>query len=371
VQGFARAALPFVRVIGLVYTGLIGMVIMVVVFAVGVTPVGPALEQAAEPARQAMSNLVQPPTDAVLAILGGGGGPAVQIAQSPPSFGPSPTSGFSVSTSALESSAAPVLDDEQPLEESPLPASAESAYIFVAPRQVRQPVLEEFVPEDEPMTELNQPAPPKPIVIVQPGEPIVLQIASEAPPKALPTPTPTETALQAKARLDAENQAAIDAIKAAQVRSKADEDAANQAAIDAQKAALSATPTGVPAGPSAAVSTTTPTTTTQAAKPPTPVPTDVLPAVATAQAKAMADAANQAAIDKAKAEKTPATPLPSPTAPPTVLPTRTPTPVITPARQPAPVQPTAIPALTEKLPVDEALLDEAPISEALVPVPGA
>jgi hypothetical protein len=78
---------------------------------------------------------------------------------------------------------------------------------------------------------------PTEVVVALPADRGVLQVANEAPPKPLPTlPIPTETALQIKARTDLENQAAIDAAKAAQVRAKAEADAANQAAIDARTA---------------------------------------------------------------------------------------------------------------------------------------
>ncbi len=67
----ATAALPGLRVIGLTYVGLAGMLAVVFVVAAGVTPVAPTLQQVAEPARQAVSDLVQPTSHAVAGLLGG------------------------------------------------------------------------------------------------------------------------------------------------------------------------------------------------------------------------------------------------------------------------------------------------------------
>src|SRR5258708_2763002 len=68
----ANALKPCLRVIALVYTGLGGMLAMALVVSVALVPIGPALQQVAEPARQAVSNFVQPTTDAVTTFFGGG-----------------------------------------------------------------------------------------------------------------------------------------------------------------------------------------------------------------------------------------------------------------------------------------------------------
>src|SRR3977135_3749449 len=72
-HSLTRAALPAVRLIGLAYTALGGMLALVLVVGVASMPVAPALQQATEPARQAVTNLVQPTGDALVNLFGGPG----------------------------------------------------------------------------------------------------------------------------------------------------------------------------------------------------------------------------------------------------------------------------------------------------------
>jgi hypothetical protein len=325
IQALARASLPFLRVIGLVYTGLGGMIALVLVIAVGVTPVAPVIEQATEPARQAVTSLMQPTSDAVVSLLGSG----VQVRTAPPPRVFSPTLAIDVTIEDVQVAEAPA--DETIVEEPP----AAPVHIVWAPHTAIavEPIEADVVVEEEP--EAVDPLLPEPSTpastVVQAGEP-VLVIAVEQAPKPLPTPTPTETPQQLKARLDAENHAAIEAQKAAQARAKADADAANRAAIEAAK-------------------------------------------LAKANAEAQQKAANRAAIAAAKGAPS----LPAPTAQPIPTP-----PAIAAPPPPAEPEPTqaepAAPPIAEVTPhaddpdqsdeveaVDESQLDEAPINLALEP----
>ena len=300
----AGLATPPLRVIGLTYTGLGGMLALALVVSVALVPVGPALQQVAEPARQAMSNLVQPTSDAVTVFFGGA--PTMHVEASATVASPTRTSGFSDAVNLDVTIADSV--EAMPADEPMAVVAARSG--------IRAPLAEAQSPAPEAVDEIvglepidvSAPHPVEPVVVL-PAPTTGLQIASHDPPKALPVPAPIETPLQTRVRLDAENQAAIDAARAAQVRTKADADAANNAAIAANKAAATATATGQnasatvsPAATASAAATPANTTVTNIA--PTGKGSDSAKATATAtatpQSKAAANAGNQAAIDAAK-----------------------------------------------------------------------
>ncbi len=275
----ASLAKPSLRVVGLTYTGLGGMLALALVVSVAVVPVGPALQQVAEPARQAVTSLVQPTSDAVTVFFGGGA-PMVHVE------GPAAVSSSSRAAAFSDVVSLDVTIEDAPTEpmiaDEPVPA-------IVAPVVTHAPAAEAQTPADE-------------------------TVDQEAP-KPLPTLVPPETAAQTKARLDVENQAAIDAAKAAQLKAKADADTANNAAIAALKAAATATAVAnnapvaeaatvvakaiesTDSAVAAPVATTSAVTKAKTSDAPTPAPTVVV----TPQSKAAANAANQAAIDAAKA----------------------------------------------------------------------
>jgi hypothetical protein len=310
VREAAAAVTPSLRVVGLVYTGLGGMIALGLVVSVAVVPVAPALQEVAEPARQAVRSLVQPTSDAVTIFFGGA--PAIHIE----------TLG-AVGSPTVSTSFSGVVRLDVTIEDSPEAAAVdEPIAVVVAPVALHVPSAVEQSPEAEVSDEIvglepievSAPHPVEPVVVVVPVPTAGLQMASQEAPKALPTlPAPTETPLQMKARLDAENQAAIDAAKAAQMRAKAEADAANNAAIAARKAAATATAaaqnasvsdiTAFAASPVATVSATaTPAAATKSATTaPTVENNEPATLVARAQSKASANAANQAAIDAAKA----------------------------------------------------------------------
>jgi hypothetical protein len=271
---------PWVRVIGLAYTGLGGMLALVLVISVALVPVGPALQQVAEPARQVISNVVQPTSDVVTTFLGGG--PAAHVDPVASVAWPSGASLF------VDSDSPRVEIADAPFEEPPPVVAASAPRTAVVVAQSPAPEVDDEIVGLEPI-EISAPHAVVPIVVVVPAPTAGLQIASYEAPRALPTlPTPTETARQIKTRLDVANQAAIDAAKAVQARAKAEADAANNAAIAARKAAATAaTPTT-----SAPTQSTTTITAARPSAGATPAPI--------AQSKAAADAANQAAIDAAK-----------------------------------------------------------------------
>ena len=306
---------PALRVIGLTYTGLGGMIALALIVSVAVVPVAPALQQVAEPARQAVSSLVQPTSDAVTVFFGAA--PAVHVEVPAVVSSPTVLSGFSE-----------VVSLDVTIEDAPTePTTVDEPMPVVPTTVIRAPAAEAQSPAEEAVDEIvglepievSAPHAVEPIVVVVHVPTAGIQIASADPPKALPTPVPTETASQIKARLDAENQAAIDAAKAAQVRAKAEADAANNAAIAALKAAATATviannaPTSANNAPVAEVAsvtgkpsaTVTVEATSVTAATATPKGKNSEPATPTAtatpQSKAAANAANQAAIDAAKA----------------------------------------------------------------------
>jgi hypothetical protein len=359
---FAGAFKPWVRVIGLAYTGLGGMLALVLVISVALVPVGPALQQVAEPARQVIGNVVQPTSDVVTTFLGGG--PAARIDPVASVVWPSGASLFADSDGPQAEIA------EAPFEEPPPVVAASARRTTVVVAQSPAPEAVDEIVGLEPI-EISAPHAVVPVVVVVVPAPTAgLQIASYEAPRALPTlPTPTETARQIKTRLDVANQAAIDAAKVAQARAKAESDAANNAAIAARKAAATAaTPTSAP---------TQSTTTITAAKP----SAGATPAPPIAHSKAAAAAANQAAIDAAKlaqgraraeanaanqaaqSAKLAAKTTPVPTAQPTPAPAR-PTALATPTRAavespPAPVSVDVVDQL-----IDEASLENAPFDQA-------
>src|SRR5207253_952499 len=77
IETLGRSLLPSLRGVALAYTGLGGMLALVVVLAVALTPVAPSIT---EPARQAVTGVVQPAGDALVTLFGG-----------PPPARPAPT----------------------------------------------------------------------------------------------------------------------------------------------------------------------------------------------------------------------------------------------------------------------------------------
>jgi hypothetical protein len=225
-----NAALPSLRVVALVYLGLSAVAGLVVVITASVAPKAPVLQQVAEPARQAVTTLVQPTGDMIRSVM-----PA------PPSV-PAPAPLTHVVVPAAEETPAPFVGTATlyvSIDEVP---SAPPPAIRVA--QASPPVAIEVTSDEAPADDQSEEvvpdeAAPADEVVAPPAETQSVQIATAEAPKPLPTPAPTmapETPQMAKARADAANQAAIDSAKAAAAQAKADADVANQAAIDARKA---------------------------------------------------------------------------------------------------------------------------------------
>jgi hypothetical protein len=241
IRAVGDVVFPSLRVIGMAYTGLIGVAAVALVVSVALLPVTPVLQQAAQPAYVAMGSLVQPATEAVASIIGNRPDrrdPAFPFTSAPPV-----ALARAVPPEEVVPADAPDTENDQ-TEAVEAPAPVRSTRVAVAsarpPRavQVEEP---DAVVEDEPAEEPEQAvearnrAPvPEPIAVLADGP--VQQAADAEPARPLPpVPTPTETALQTRARLDVENQAAIDAAKALLVRLKAEANVANQAAIDIRK----------------------------------------------------------------------------------------------------------------------------------------
>jgi hypothetical protein len=227
--GSSSTILPSLRVVALTYTGLAGMAAMILVVTAAVMPRTPILEQVTEPARQVVTTFIQPTTDRVGSLLPS---PLPVAAPKPKAF---------VASTKLD-----VVIDSPPA----------VLDVTIAPTEVRREPRTVYVPTPPPVKEVQE-VQDDTADVAEDGEmdiapvgdskpveeiveaPVVMQMASVAPPQPLATPTvfiPT-TAAQVKAQTDAANQAAIDAAKAAAAAAKARDNAANQAAIDALKAA--------------------------------------------------------------------------------------------------------------------------------------
>src|SRR5438105_4584894 len=350
-----QGALPGLRVVGLTYTALGGVLALGLVAGVALMPL-PAVQQATGPARQAVTSLIQPTGDAIGGLIGAPP-PVVELPRPAPALNVEPGPGLDLS--AGEEGAA----EETVVEPEPTQVIAVATPpTFVAQQAVAavEDVAPVETPAEEPelAPEVAEPTPEPQVVVV--SEP-VLQSATQSC-KPLPPPPPT-TPLEVRAREDAANQAAIDAIKAAQVRAKAEADAANQAAIDARKtadvvASLSAPPMLIAQQPTQPVAGLTGKAAADAAN------QAMIDSAKSAQAraKAQADAANQAAIDAARAARA-GIKLPTPTAVPTQVPAPQPQPTPAPAVEAAPAE-EAQPAESDDVDVeDEApapAVDEAP-----------
>lgn len=235
-------ALP---VVAFVYAGLGAVAAAGLLLATTLTPIAPSLQPAAEPARQVVTNLVQPAADVVALVSAP---PPVWVEASPtpaqesvPSDEPLGLAAEDLETPTAESIDASAVQDMSDVE---VPARA---YMPAAKTVVSDITADQDVAPAESeggdIPDPNESTQPESIVIESAAATPVLKIAGEdvQPLSSTPTPTPiatsTEAPLQAKARQDAANQAAIDAAKADQVRAKATANAANQAAIDARHAA--------------------------------------------------------------------------------------------------------------------------------------
>jgi hypothetical protein len=222
-----NAALPSLRVVALVYLGLSAVAGLVVVITASVAPKAPVVQQVTEPARQAVTTLVQPTGDLIRNVI-----PAPPPAAAPVTHvvvpGTDETPAPFVGTATLYVS----IDDTNPPPPQVIRVAQASPPVAIEVTSDEAPAddqSDEVAPDEEAPAEE---------VVAPPADAQNVQIATVDAPKPLPTPAPTmapETPQQAKARAEAANQAAIDTAKAAAAQAKADADAANQAAIDARK----------------------------------------------------------------------------------------------------------------------------------------
>ena len=270
-----NTALPSLRVVALVYTGLSAIAGFVLLVGVALAPKAPILQRVAEPAGEAVTRVVQPTTDMISTFVAPPAAPPVALAV--PTAAPTspPFVDATKLNVVIDQPSTPVVVREEP----------RAVHVALTP----EPTLDEQpVTDDQAADEVDVPV-SEDLVVAAPQEAPAMREASVEPPKPLPTPTvvvPT-TPQQVKAQVDAANQAAIDAARAQTAQLKAAADAANQVAIDALKRA------NAPALADSAVALPIPTAkqSAEASK------------LAAEKAKAEADAANQAAIDAAKALK--------------------------------------------------------------------
>jgi colicin import membrane protein len=235
VRALASTAVPTLRIVGLVYTGLGGVVALVLVISVAALSSTPILQQVAEPARQAMTSLVQPTGELVTSFIAA---PAVRAAVRPIQPPPAPFAASTTVTITVDD--APMIEDTAPAtapEPEDLYATQLVIYLIRSDRAPNDEELVEEVPVDDvadmPVAEPD---------LVQPAEQLTLQIATAEEPHVLPAPPPPATPQQIHAQEEAANHAAIEANKAAQALAKEQAAEANHAAIEANKqAAVAAT----------------------------------------------------------------------------------------------------------------------------------
>src|SRR6266851_5195939 len=133
---------PALRVVGLTYTGLGGMLALALIVSVGVVPVAPALQQVAEPARQAVSNLVQPTSDAVTVFFGGA--PAIHVESS-----------ATVSLPPVVTAFSDVVSLDVTIEDAPAePMAVDEPVAVVATTVTHAPAAEAQSPADEVVDEM-------------------------------------------------------------------------------------------------------------------------------------------------------------------------------------------------------------------------
>src|SRR6266508_6592237 len=95
-ETLSRTVLPSLRGLALAYTGLAGMLLLMLVGGMVLVPVAPL----AEPARQAVTNVIQPTGDALVGFFGGA--PAPLAPRPAPSFSPATTIDVTISDAPLE-----------------------------------------------------------------------------------------------------------------------------------------------------------------------------------------------------------------------------------------------------------------------------
>jgi hypothetical protein len=168
----AGTAVPSLRFVGLAYTGLGGMLALMLVVAVAAVPLSPALQQAAEPARQAVTSIVGPAADVLVGVLVS---PALRPQSPPPLPVIPPPSAFS------EPFALDVSIDVADQASTEVPAAGP---VPVMPRFTARPApyaQPEDVPagnsDEEPLADTPEPtpSPPAPEPIVEPAAPPMLQ----------------------------------------------------------------------------------------------------------------------------------------------------------------------------------------------------
>src|SRR5712691_5498864 len=141
-RAMASATIPGLRVIGLAYTGLGGMIAVTLIVSVAVVPVAPALQQVTEPARQAVSSLVQPSTDVVTVFFGGA--PAIHLE------GPATVSSPTVMTAFTDVVSLDVTVEDAP----PEPTTLDEPMPVMPITVTRAPAAEAQVPSEEVLVEI-------------------------------------------------------------------------------------------------------------------------------------------------------------------------------------------------------------------------
>src|ERR1044071_2525854 len=140
IETLRRSLLPSLRGVALAYTGLGGMLALVVVLAVALTPVAPSIT---EPARQAVTSIVQPTGDALVTLFN------PPPARTSPVFTSSTTLDVTISEEPL-----PTPEEEAPQVDVAPTAVALPAPVALAPAPAAP--AEEIAPEEEAAPEPEQ-----------------------------------------------------------------------------------------------------------------------------------------------------------------------------------------------------------------------
>src|SRR5579864_4119631 len=179
VHALVSSALPSLRVVALVYTGLGGMAALLVVVTAALVPGAPILQQVTEPARQAVTSFVQPTTERVT-----------------PSIAPAPVVAITprfVATTSLDVK----IDPEPVVLDVTIVPVPKPTFTYVAP------TIDLTQPDDrssDAVVDDSAEIAPAPDVVEQQA---TLQIATVEAPKPLPTPVIPTTPAEVKAQVDA------------------------------------------------------------------------------------------------------------------------------------------------------------------------
>src|ERR1051325_9740917 len=127
-ETLSRSLIPSLRGVALAYTGLAGMLLLMLLGGMVLVPAAPL----AEPARQAVTSVIQPTGDALVGFFGG---PPPTTPRPAPRLSAPTTIDVTISGAALE---VPVVEEEAPAAEGPAEVVPAPVVVF-APAPLAAP----------------------------------------------------------------------------------------------------------------------------------------------------------------------------------------------------------------------------------------